>query len=67
MACIFQATIGGVFAPLIDLTGDVRDKYTMIIIYNTAVSNTTTLKGMSQEKCPESPQFSCRGIGRRGV
>ena len=37
MACTFQATIGGKFAPLIGLRDVDMDIDTMITIYNTAV------------------------------
>ena len=38
MACIFQATIGVIFAPLIGLRDEVMDINTMIT-YNTAVTD----------------------------
>ena len=37
MACTFQATIGGKFAPLIGLGDEDMDINTMITTYNTAV------------------------------
>ena len=39
MACTFQATIGGKFAPLIGLSDEDIDIDTMIITYNTAVTD----------------------------
>ena len=36
--CIFQAIIGGKFAPLIGLRDEDMDSNTMITIYNTAVT-----------------------------
>ena len=39
VACTFQATIGGKFAPLIGLSDEDMDMGTMITTYNTAVTN----------------------------
>ena len=39
MACTFQATIGGKFAPLIGLIDEDMDIDTMITTYNTAVTD----------------------------
>ena len=39
VACTFQATIGGKFAPLIGLSGEDMDMDTMITTYNTAVTD----------------------------
>ena len=39
MACTFQATIGGEFAPLIGLSDEDMDMDTMITTYNTAVTD----------------------------
>ena len=39
MACTFQATIGGKFAPLIELSDEDMDMDTMITTYNTAVTD----------------------------
>ena len=39
MACTFQATIGGKFAPLIGLSDEDMDIDTMITTYNTAVTD----------------------------
>ena len=39
VACTFQATIGGKFAPLIVLSDDDMDIDTMITTYNTAVTD----------------------------
>ena len=39
MACTFQATIGGKFAPLIGLRDEYMDIDTMITTYNTAVTD----------------------------
>ena len=39
MACIFQATIGGKFAPLIGLSDEDMDIDTMVTTYNTSVTD----------------------------
>ena len=39
MACTFQATIGGKFAPLIGMSDEDMDIDTMITTYNTAVTD----------------------------
>ena len=39
VACIFQAMIGGKFAPLIGLSDEDMDSDTMITTYNTAVTD----------------------------
>ena len=39
VACTFQATIGGKFAPLIGLSDEDMDMGTMITTYNTAVTD----------------------------
>ena len=39
MACTFQATIGGKFAPFIGLSDEDMDMDTMITTYNTAVTD----------------------------
>ena len=39
VACTFQATIGGKFAPLIGLSDEDMDMDTMITTYNTAVTD----------------------------
>ena len=39
MACTFQATIDGKFAPLIGLSDKDMDMATMITTYNTAVTD----------------------------
>ena len=39
MACTFQATIGGKFAPLIGLSDEDMDMDTKITTYNTAVTD----------------------------
>ena len=39
MACTFQATIGGKFAPLIGLSDEDMDMDTLITTYNTAVTD----------------------------
>ena len=39
MACTFQATIGGKFAPLTGLSDEDMDIDTMITTYNTAVTD----------------------------
>ena len=42
VACTFQATIGGKFAPLIGLSDEDMDMDTMITTYNTAVTDTAS-------------------------
>ena len=42
MACTFQATIGGEFASLIGLRDDDMDIDTMIVNYNTALTDAAT-------------------------
>ena len=42
MACNFQATIGGKFVPIISLGDDNMNIDTMIIIYNTAMTDTAS-------------------------
>ena len=39
MACTFQATIGGKFAPLIELSDEDMDTDTRITTYNTAMTD----------------------------
>ena len=54
MACTFQGTIGGKFAPLIGLSDEDMDTDTMITTYNTAVTDAASeilvREGTSQEK-----------------
>ena len=42
MACTFQATMGGTFAPLIGLRDEDMDINTMINTYNTTVTDTAS-------------------------
>ena len=44
MACTFQATIGGKFAPLTGLRDEDMDMDTMITTYNTAVTDAASEK-----------------------
>ena len=52
VACTFQATIGGKFAPLIGLSNEDMDMDTMITTYNTAVTDAAsdTWEGTPQVK-----------------
>ena len=53
IACNFQATIGGKFAPLIGLRDEDMDIDTMMTTYNTAVTDAASEilgEGTSQEK-----------------
>ena len=43
VACTFQATIGGKFAPLIGLSDEDMDIDTMITTYNTAVTDAASV------------------------
>ena len=43
VACTFQATIGGKFAPLIGLSDEYMDIDTMITTYNTAVTDAASV------------------------
>ena len=47
VACTFQATIGGKFAPLIGLSDEDMDMDTMITTYNTAVTDAARYLGRS--------------------
>ena len=49
VACTFQATIGGKFAPLIELSDEDKDIDTMITTYNTAVTDAAS-KILGQER-----------------
>ena len=57
MACTFQATIGGKFAPLIGLSDEDMDMDTMITTYNTAVTDAASeiLGKKRHRKNHESP------------
>ena len=61
VACTFQATIGGEFAPLIGLSDEDMDIDTMITTYNSAVTDaaseilgegTSQEKAMGHQRCP---------------
>ena len=59
VACTFQATIGGKFAPLIGLSDEDMDMDTMITTYNTAVTDAAVRyfirnaqeKAMGHQRC----------------
>ena len=60
VACTFQATIGGKFAPLIGLSDEDMDMDTMITTYNTAVTDAASeilgkerhrKKAMGHQRC----------------
>ena len=54
MACTFQATIDGKFAPLIGLRVEEMDIATMITTYNTAVTNAAS-EILWKERCRKKP------------
>ena len=58
VACIFQATIGGKFAPLIGLSDEDMDMdtmiTTMITTYNTAVTDAAS-EILGKERCRKKP------------
>ena len=54
MACTFQATIGGKFAPLIGLGEEDMDMDTMITTYNTAVTDAAS-EILGKERCRKRP------------
>ena len=54
MACTFQATIGGKFAPLTGLSHEDMDMDTMITTYNTAVTDAASLK---KTRKPNQPRL----------
>ena len=54
MACTFQATIGGNFAPLIGLRNKTIDINTMITTYNTAVTDAAG-EITGKERCRKKP------------
>ena len=57
VACPFQATIGGKFAPLIGLRDENMDINTMITTYNTAVTNAAS-KILRKESSGSPKMFS---------
>ena len=54
VACTFQATIGGKFAPLIGLSDEDMDMDTMITTYNTAVTDAAS-EILGKERCRKKP------------
>ena len=54
VACTFQATIGGKFAPLIGLSDEDMDMDTMITTYNTAVTDAAS-EILGKECCRKKP------------
>ena len=62
MACTFQATLGGKFAPLINLRDADIDIDSMIIPYNTALTDTASeiLGKECRKKCPG--KLPARGV-----
>ena len=66
MACTFQATIGGKFAPLIGLSDEDMEIDTMITIYNTAVTNAASeILGMERRiKSHGSPKMFSTSVMR---
>ena len=54
VACTFQATIGGKFAPLIGLSDEDMDMDTMITTYNTAVTD-AACERHGKERCRKKP------------
>ena len=60
MACTFQATIGGKFAPLTGLSDEDMDIDTMITPYNTAVTDAASelRRKELQEKAMGHQRFS---------
>ena len=54
MACNFQATIGGKFAPPTGLKDEDRDNNTMITTYNTAVTDAAS-KILGKERQRKKP------------
>ena len=54
VACTFQATIGGKFAPLVGLSDEDMDMDTMITTYNTAVTDAAS-EILGKERRREKP------------
>ena len=61
MACIFPATIGGKFAPLIGLSDEVMDIDTMITTYNTAVTDAAS-EILGKERRRKKPLVTKDGL-----
>ena len=57
VACTFQATIGGKFAPLIGLSDEDMDMDTMITTYNTAVTDAAS-EILGKERRRKKPWFT---------
>ena len=66
VACTFQATIGGKFAPLIRLSDEDMDTDTMITTYNTAVTDAASeiLGKERRRKKPWSPMMFSTSVMR---
>ena len=67
MACTFQATIGGKFAPLTGLSDEDMDNDTMITTYNTAVPDVASeiLGNERRRKSHGSPKMFLTSVMRR--
>ena len=57
MACTFQATIGGKFAPLIELRDEDMGTDTMITTYNTAVTDAES-EVLGEERRRKKPRVT---------
>ena len=65
MACTFQATIGGKFAPLIGLGDEDMNMDTMITTYNTAVTDAASeIRGTAAGKSRGSPKMFSTAVMR---
>ena len=66
VVCIFQATIGGKFAPLIGLSDEDMDIDTMISTYSTSVTNAASeiLGKERRRKKPWSPKMFSTSVMR---
>ena len=66
VACTFQATIGGKFAPLIGMSDEDMDMDTMITTYNTAVTDAASeiLGEERRRKKPWSPKMFSTSVMR---
>ena len=60
MACTFQATIDGKFAPLIGLSDEGMDIDTMITTYNTAVTDAAS--EILGKECPRKKPWVTKGV-----
>ena len=66
VACTFQATIGGKFAPLIGLSDEDMDMDTMITTYNTAVTDAAS-DILGKERRRKKPWVTKDVVGGRVV